>query len=218
MADDTDTVKPEAVNAALGDMKLEEGGDGRPSGSNGSEAVKRSPSGTPGPSNAWSQSPAMKQSASQTPKSEDDDREIIGADITVTAQPGKAPKLIRKATQKVESHTPALFLDVDDATEEACSVFTKIKDCIYGSKHLGSTDNDVLDCDCAQEWSMFIPFSCRISRFANGDLQAMAQIMPVARTQTVSIVRLKWSVWTGIIAVGNAKTNGFSANNTPMSL
>ena len=160
MADDTRDRKPEGVDAALGDMKLEgDSPDGQDTFAiNGAYeqaptpgSYKRSPSTTPGPNNSTTESPIKKQSASQTPKSEYDE-EIISGDITVTVEPGKAPKLSRKSSQKVISRPAALFDDFEDATEEAISVFQVIKDCIYGSKYMGYSEHDALDCDCSEEW------------------------------------------------------------------
>jgi hypothetical protein len=163
MADDTRDVKPEAVDAALGEMKLEEGvstteAEDTTSVNGAYEQaptpgnMKRSPSTTPGPLKSASQSPVKKHSASQTPKSEYDE-EIVGGDITFTVEPGKAPKLSRKSSQKVVSHPPRLFDHLPDATDEATNVFQVIKDCIYGSKYMGYSEHDALDCDCSEEWS-----------------------------------------------------------------
>jgi histone-lysine N-methyltransferase SETD2 len=103
-----------------------------------------------------SQSPIKKQSASQTPKSEDDEEEIIGGDITFTVEPGKAPKLSRKSSQKVVARPPNLFDDVEDSTEEAVTVFQVIKECIYGAKNMGNSEHDILDCDCSEQWSEYL--------------------------------------------------------------
>lgn len=164
MADDTRDIKPEEVDAALEDMKLEEknlpnetgdtiivNGGSKPATTYGQ--TKRSRSSTPAAIKSRTQSPRG-QSTSATPKSEvDEDEEIIGGDITVTVEPGKAPKLSRKSSQKVISRPPPLFNDVPDVTDEAALVFQRIKDCIYGSKHMGSSEHDALDCDCSEEWS-----------------------------------------------------------------
>lgn len=166
MADDTRDIKSEAVDKALGGMKLEEVASPdetletievnseyeqapTPSG------FKRSPSTTPGPVKSTSQSPTKKQSASQTPKSEYDE-EVISGDITVTVEPGKAPKLSRKSSQKVISRPARLFDHLLDVTEEASSVFQVIKDCIYGSKYMGYSEHDALDCDCSEEWRKYL--------------------------------------------------------------
>lgn len=169
MADDTRDPKPEAVDAALEEMKLEEQvalDEGRDTimvnGNQNGEAstpgyLKRSRSSTPAVKNSASQSPLPRESASQTPKSPDDEEEeTISGDITVTVEPGKGPKLLRKSSQKVISRPPPLFNDRPDATEEACKVFQLIKDCIYGSKHMGSSEHDALDCDCHEEWSEYL--------------------------------------------------------------
>jgi hypothetical protein len=163
MADDTRDTKPEGVDAALGEMKLEgDSPDGQDTiAVNGAYerattpgAYRRSLSTTPGPVNSTTQSPLKKQSASQTPKSEYDE-EVISGDITVTVEPGKAPKLSRKSSQKVISREATLFDHLEDATDEAISVFQVIKDCIYGSKYMGYSEHDALDCDCSEEWRKY---------------------------------------------------------------
>ncbi|KAF5027887.1 hypothetical protein F66182_28 [Fusarium sp. NRRL 66182] len=66
----------------------------------------------------------------------------------------KPPKLSRKASQKLAaSREPVLFDHLPDMTTESCDFFQLIPDCLYGSKHLGSTDNDALDCECREEWN-----------------------------------------------------------------
>jgi hypothetical protein len=165
MADDTRDIKPEAVDEALGEMKLEEPSSPTADSSavNGSSTeahapndIKRSLSTSPGLSKSRSQSPIKKQSASQTPKSEGDrEEETLSADITVTVEPGKAPKLSRKSSQKIVSRPPTLFKEVPDVTDEATTIFQVIKDCIYGSKYMGYSEHDALDCDCSEEWSMY---------------------------------------------------------------
>ncbi|KAK5652484.1 hypothetical protein OQA88_10386 [Cercophora sp. LCS_1] len=63
-----------------------------------------------------------------------------------------APKLSRKASQKVVRAPPTLFDHLPDVTEESCSTFQVINDCLYGAKNMGSSEHDALDCDCAEEW------------------------------------------------------------------
>ncbi|KAA8567582.1 hypothetical protein EYC84_008057 [Monilinia fructicola] len=123
MADDTREVQPEAIFS---------------NGTNGyistPTEIRGSHSNTPGPVNSPSQTPSRTQSTSQTPTSEDaEDEETIGGDITVTVEPGKAPKLSRKSSQKVIPRPPPLFNDLPDATEEAASVFqvTKIATVVW---------------------------------------------------------------------------------------
>jgi hypothetical protein len=166
MADDTRDTKAERFDEALGDMKIEEGTSplkgfdtiavrGAHSHPHTPGSTKsRSP--TPAQRKSESHSPIEGQSASQTPKSEQDgDEETIGGDITVTVEPGKAPKLSRKQTQKIVHRPPPIFNDLPDVTSEAIEVFQVIKDCIYGSKYMGSSEHDALDCDCSEEWSKF---------------------------------------------------------------
>jgi histone-lysine N-methyltransferase SETD2 len=166
MADDTRDITPERVDEALSDMKLEEdASDGAldPIAARGTysqaptpDGIKTSRSTTPALPKSESRSPIKQQSASQTPKSEyDEEEEIIGGDITVTVEPGKPPKLSRKQSQKVVSRPPPLFHDSEDVTNEASEIFQVIKDCIYGSKYMGSSEHDALDCDCSEEWRKY---------------------------------------------------------------
>ncbi|KAL2074301.1 hypothetical protein VTL71DRAFT_8079 [Oculimacula yallundae] len=165
MADDTRDLNPGAVDAALEEMKLQEGGspggdddtimvNGNHGGSSTPRNLQRSRSLSPAMKQSASQSPVQNGSARQTPRSQDEEEEeIIGGDITVTVEPGKAPKLSRKSSQKVISRPPILFNDIPDSTEEASEVFQVIKDCIYGSKNMGFSEHDALDCDCSEQWS-----------------------------------------------------------------
>ena len=76
-----------------------------------------------------------------------------GSDSASTPDPNPPPKLSRsKSTQKVQRAPPMLFDHLPDATEESCENFQVINDCLYGSKHMGSSQHDALDCDCAEEW------------------------------------------------------------------
>lgn len=65
----------------------------------------------------------------------------------------------RKASQKPVRTPPALFDHLPDATEDACSTFQVIHDCLYGAKSMGSSEHDVLDCDCAEDWRKWLPHS-----------------------------------------------------------
>ncbi|KAH0594855.1 hypothetical protein MHUMG1_07152 [Metarhizium humberi] len=62
------------------------------------------------------------------------------------------PRLSRRSSQKPAEPETRLFNHLPNVTEESCKSFQVIRDCLYGSKHLGSTDNDALDCDCAEEF------------------------------------------------------------------
>jgi hypothetical protein len=154
MSDREDNIKPEAVDTALSEMKLE-------ADNSGLEAKFGLP---PSPTNinrtlsqntikSRSLTPEKMKSASQTPKSEDESQEeVVDGVIIVVEEPGKAPKLSRKASQRVISRPPPLFDHLDDSTPEAITKFQVIRDCIYGSRYMGSADHDALGCDCSENW------------------------------------------------------------------
>ena len=71
---------------------------------------------------------------------------------TSTPENEPAPKLSRKSSSKAVSRTPLLFDHLPDVTEESMTAFQVIPDCLYGSKNMGSSEHDALDCDCAEEW------------------------------------------------------------------
>ncbi|KAF2478571.1 hypothetical protein BDY17DRAFT_313879 [Neohortaea acidophila] len=76
---------------------------------------------------------------------------MVGGDIELKLEPGKPPKLQRKASQKVERRLPPLFFDYENKTAEATSAFTVLSECVYANKYLGTTEH-ALECDCAEEW------------------------------------------------------------------
>ncbi|KAI1867045.1 hypothetical protein JX265_007621 [Neoarthrinium moseri] len=69
------------------------------------------------------------------------------------------PKLSRKASQKAVPRVN-LFHDTPDVTDEACGHFQLIPDCLYGSKSLGATEHDTLDCDCTEDWRDGVNHAC----------------------------------------------------------
>ncbi|KAI1448457.1 hypothetical protein F5Y02DRAFT_308564 [Annulohypoxylon stygium] len=73
---------------------------------------------------------------------------------------GHPPKIARKATNKMTSRFVQLFDDLPDVTTESYRHFQVIPDCLYGSKALGSTDHDALDCDCSEEWRDGMNHAC----------------------------------------------------------
>ncbi|KAL2353287.1 hypothetical protein BJ546DRAFT_116982 [Cryomyces antarcticus] len=97
------------------------------------------------------QSPVKSGSGTQSPMLKWEREEIIGGDITLKLELGKAPKLARTTSHKVVTRPPQLFSDLPDATSEATRSFQRIPDCIYGAKYLGSTE-PALECDCTEEW------------------------------------------------------------------
>ena len=98
-----------------------------------------------------SRSPVKSQSVTQSPMPKVEKEELIGGDVTLKQEPGKAPKLSRSTSHKVEKRPPPLFTDYPDATADATKTFQVIPDCTYANKYLGSTD-PALECDCAEEW------------------------------------------------------------------
>ncbi|KAJ3579111.1 hypothetical protein NPX13_g1452 [Xylaria arbuscula] len=70
------------------------------------------------------------------------------------------PKLSRKSSQKLPLRPTTLFTNAPDVTAESCEHFQVIPDCLYGSKSLGSTDHDALDCDCSEEWRDGMNHAC----------------------------------------------------------
>ncbi|PHH79042.1 hypothetical protein CDD80_5756 [Ophiocordyceps camponoti-rufipedis] len=67
---------------------------------------------------------------------------------------------VPKSAQKMAGPEARLFHHLPDVTTQSCESFHVIPDCLYGSKHLGSTDNDVLDCDCREDWRHGSNFAC----------------------------------------------------------
>ncbi|KAH9900388.1 histone-lysine N-methyltransferase [Xylariomycetidae sp. FL2044] len=81
-------------------------------------------------------------------------------DSVSTPEAGPPPKLSRKASSKAIPRAAQLFDDSPDATEESCKHFQAIPDCLYGSKSLGSTEHDALDCDCNEDWRGDMNHAC----------------------------------------------------------
>ncbi|KAI1268562.1 hypothetical protein F5Y18DRAFT_234826 [Xylariaceae sp. FL1019] len=80
-----------------------------------------------------------------------DDRKAR-SDSASTPDGAHPPKLSRKSTKKTTAQPHALFANLPDVTAESCEHFQVIPDCLYGSKAIGATDHDALDCDCNEEW------------------------------------------------------------------
>ncbi|KAI0537311.1 hypothetical protein GGR58DRAFT_350338 [Xylaria digitata] len=88
-----------------------------------------------------------------------DDRKAR-SDSASTPDGVQPPKLSRKVSQKPPPRSTALLTDLPDVTTESCEHFQVIPDCLYGSKSLGSTDHDSLDCDCSEEWRDGMNHAC----------------------------------------------------------
>lgn len=102
-------------------------------------------------SRSKSQSP-VKQLPSDNSTPEPNTREeVLGGEITLKMEPGKAPKLSRTASHKIASRPPPLYLNLPDSTQDAKSTFDVLSECTYANKHIGTTEH-ALECDCAEEW------------------------------------------------------------------
>ena len=186
---------------------------------------------TPNDSNLNSRAPSLSP-----------DQAKSASDTASTPDNGSAPKLARKASKKNVRSAPQLFDHLPDVKDEACSTFQVINDCLYGSRNMGATEHDALDCDCAEEWRTFsfslplllplplpyvvfslVPCLVRFTLLArhpppDTPWQMMSKITPVARTRTVSTGRPRWNAWTAIAIVETvARTSGFSGSNMPTS-
>lgn len=103
-------------------------------------------SNTPVDMSCRSQTPVLKEDQSQ---SEVDDPDTL---VVEEAFEPRVAKPLRKVAQKLTPRPPPLFNDYPDKTEEATSLFEVIRDCMYGSKYMGSADHDSLGCDCNEEF------------------------------------------------------------------
>lgn len=158
MSQDSLDDKPVAVDTALNDMKLEESEHAAldPISVNGTADHAVTPNGTKRSPSSSSRQSGTQLPETGTPKSEGTEHEeILGSEIALEIEPGKAPKLSRKSSQKVISRPPPLFDDLPNSTAEAVATFQVIRDCIYGSKYMGSSEHDALGCDCSEEWSKY---------------------------------------------------------------
>jgi histone-lysine N-methyltransferase SETD2 len=102
-------------------------------------------------SRSKSQSPAKQPPSDASTPRTDAQEEMLGGEITLKMEPGKAPKLSRTASQKIVTRPPPLYLDLPDATQEAVSSFDVLTKCTYANKHIGTTEH-ALECDCPEEW------------------------------------------------------------------
>ncbi|KAI9807264.1 MAG: histone methyltransferase set2 [Piccolia ochrophora] len=173
MIDDKQEVKSEPVERSLGEMGLQS------SSSNSSiedaldtirvGEVKQSPVTTPADDHSpreeltkpSSPSSPHAKSATPSPKSENDPHEeIIGGDVTIKLEPGKAPKLSRSSSRKIVARPPPLFDHLPNRTKDATAAFQVIGDCIYSTKHTGSSDQEALGCECGEEWDGSTNIAC----------------------------------------------------------
>ncbi|KAH7143930.1 hypothetical protein EDB81DRAFT_935382 [Dactylonectria macrodidyma] len=136
----------EYTTGKMGEIKLEEGG------ANGARLKQERSASIPTPndSHVGSQSPALSQDSLKS-----------RSGSAETPSSTKAAGLSRKASQKLAvKREHVLYTQLPDVTAESRKAFQIIPDCLYGSKHLGSTDNDALDCDCRDDWRDGENFAC----------------------------------------------------------
>lgn len=131
----------EYTTTKMGEVKIEEGGaNGAPPKHERSASIP-----TPNDSHHGSPSPALSQDGLKS-----------RSGSAETPSSTKASSLSRKASQKLAAkREPTLFAHLPDVTAESRTAFQLIPDCLYGSKHLGSTDTDALDCECREEWRTY---------------------------------------------------------------
>lgn len=98
-----------------------------------------------------SQSPVKQPASESSSPDAGAQEEVLGGEITLKMEPGKAPKLSRTASQKVPSRRPQLFFELPDVTAEAKESFVVLPECTYGNRFLGTTEH-ALECDCSEEW------------------------------------------------------------------
>lgn len=97
--------------------------------------------------------PNGSQTGNSRPPSMSPDEHKAASESTATpTENAPTQKPSRKASQKNMKREPVLFSHLPDVREEACTHFQVIHDCLYGSKNMGASEHDALDCDCAEEW------------------------------------------------------------------
>ncbi|KXJ94304.1 hypothetical protein Micbo1qcDRAFT_193511 [Microdochium bolleyi] len=83
-----------------------------------------------------------------------------GSDGVSTPDIVHRPKTTRKGSSRAPARPAPLFNDLPNATADACEQFQVIPDCLYGSKSLGATEHDPLDCDCSPEFRDGTNYAC----------------------------------------------------------
>jgi len=104
----------------------------------------------------YAESPRKPSSSTQSPAPKAQKEEMVGGDILVKMEPGDAPKLTRKQSQKVPARPKQLLTYLEDATPEATKSFEILHDCHYAAKYMGYTEPP-LECDCSEEWGKSHP-------------------------------------------------------------
>lgn len=193
MAEPEPEKKAAQLAPELRDMKIEEASHPEEGGDIGEVAaqVKAEENDEPAtapitiPSRPASNSPSRSskgssKSPTDSTSSSPDNREreeIVGGDITLKMEPGKAPKLARTAAKKVVSRPPPLYLDLKDVSEDAKNTFVVIPECSYANKSLGFTEC-AYECDCSEEWGEFTSslLSATLSRLAPANITSRCRV------------------------------------------
>ncbi|KAK3375102.1 hypothetical protein B0H63DRAFT_267257 [Podospora didyma] len=108
--------------------------------------------------NSTANSTANSRASSMSP----DEAKSASGSASTPDHANTTPKLPRKSSSnnKVAKSSPLLFDSLPDVTEDACSTFQRIHDCLYGSRHMGSSEHDALDCDCVEDWRLDQNHAC----------------------------------------------------------
>lgn len=77
--------------------------------------------------------------------------EVVGGDVELRLDENERPRLVRKQSHKVPRRPAELFTHLPDATAQATSTFSVLRECVYANKYMGITEH-ALECECAEEW------------------------------------------------------------------
>ncbi|CAN8097013.1 unnamed protein product [Discula destructiva] len=107
------------------------------------------------------QSASTSPNESKPPSRDSSSSPGLKAENESTSTPDTEPasKASRKSA-KARARSPPLFNHLPDATQESTTAFQVITDCLYGSKNMGASQHDALDCDCAAEWRNGVNHAC----------------------------------------------------------
>ncbi|KAI9672297.1 MAG: histone methyltransferase set2 [Alyxoria varia] len=83
---------------------------------------------------------------------DDEDENVVGGDVTIKMENGKAAKISHSPKKKVKSKKHPKFLDEPDITEQATESFERLSACIYANRNFGITDK-FMECDCVSTLS-----------------------------------------------------------------
>ena len=147
----------ERVQDGLENLKVEHDGDTAglgPADDGARRVVKQEGCAIPSPDRSKA---SRSRSRSKSPTLSPEEQKARSDSASTPDGVAVPPKLARKASSKAAApRAPArpamLFDDLPDMTEASKEHFQIITDCLYGSKSLGSTEHDALDCDCTEEW------------------------------------------------------------------